>query len=226
MNTLLNAKTYAGPLIDQRPDLQNFYNGNITFDRCIIRGQSTQPIFRYWTRYAIPNLAEFNPQRTVITFKGCKFYAEYQNPFVFNTVNQDIADLLLLKVENSIFVTSKNGIIAVRYDNTNYLNNIEFRGFKISGYLNLNNLPSYAEFNECEIGGVCTFANGTGTLVLKNNKMPGKNYGGNYGTIIYTGNILSDDRAMNDTATNKCVANNIIVAETKNNLDSWNSGVE
>ena len=226
MNTLLNAKTYAGPLIDQRPDLQNFYNGNITFDRCIIRGQSSQPIFRYWTRYAIPNLAEFNPQRTVITFKGCKFYSEYQNPFVFNTVNQDIADLLLLKVENSIFVTSKNGIIAVRYDNTNYLNNLEFRGFKISGYLNLNNLPSYAEFNECEIGGVCTFANGTGTLVLKNNKMPGKNFGGNYGTIIYTGNILSDDRAMNDTATNKCVANNIIVAETKTNLDSWNSGVE
>jgi len=224
IDTLLNAKT--GTLIEQRADLQNFYNGNITFDGCIIRGHSSYPIFRYWTRYAIPNLNEFNPQKTVITFKGCKFFSEYQGPFVFNTVNQDIADLLLLKVENSIFVTSKPGIIAARYDNKNYLNNLEYREFKIRGYLKLENLPNYAEFNGCEMGYLCEFPSGTGTLVLKNNKMPGKNYNGNYGTIIYTGNVLSFDRAMSDTATNKCVSNNIIVAETKTNLASWNSGVE
>ena len=218
------AKTYVGPLIDQRGDLCNFYNGNISFKNCIIKGQDTQPIFRYWTRRDVANLDTFNVDKTNIKFSGCKFYSEYQQPFVFNTINEKIADLLTFTVEDSVFVISKNGIVALRFD-SDYVSDIKYTRFKIKGYLNVTKMPKYVEFNGCEFN-ISTFANGDGILVLKNNIMGGKNYAGNYGTIIYTGNVLTNDRAMNDTAVNKCLANNIMIADTKENLNSWNSGVE
>lgn len=223
-NTLLNAKTYAGPLIDQRADLQNFYNGKIIFDNCILKGANDYQILRYWTRYEIANLAEMNPDKTIVKFNNCKFYGEYQQPFVFNNINQTVADLIVFIVENSIFITNTTGIIAIRYD-SNFLNNVVYKNFKIKGFLSLNKMPSYAEFNSCEMD-ISTFASGEGALILKNNKMGGKNYAGNYSTIIYIGNILLNDRAMTDTATNKCLSDNIIISETKENLSSWNSGVE